>query len=115
MPRRDLSSESKIDFNVVKLRSVLDPHRHYRSSNTGASGPEFSQIGQIIEGPTEYYSSRLTNKERKSTFVEELLANEALTGRFKKKYREIQASKTSGKQAHYKQLKARRHKNTRKF
>ena len=115
MPRRNLSSESKTDFNLVKLRNVLDPHRHYRSSKTGASAPEFSQIGQIIEGPTEYFSSRLTSKERKSTLVEEVLATEAITGRFKKKYKEIQASKTSGKKAYYKKSKARRHKITRKF
>ena len=70
--------------------------------------PEFSQVGTIIEGPTEYYNSRLQNKDRKKTFVEEVLAGEAQTGRFKKKYDEIQSSKTSGKKAYYKALKAKR-------
>ncbi len=87
---------------------MLDPHRHYRSDNTSALAPEFFQIGQIIQGPTEYFSSRLPNKERRRTFVEEVLANEKSTSRFKKKYNEIQASKTSGKKAYYKNLKARR-------
>ena len=115
MPRSNLSSETKIDFNLVKLRNVLDPQRHYRSSDIRVSAPEFSQIGQIIEGPTEYFSSRLTNKERKRTFIEEVLANEAITGRFKKKYKEIQISKTGGKKAYYKKSKARRHKDTGKI
>jgi hypothetical protein len=70
--------------------------------------PEFSQVGTIIEGPTEYHSGRLQNKDRKKTFVEEVIAGEAQTGRFKKKYNEIQSSKTSGKKAYYKALKAKR-------
>lgn len=70
--------------------------------------PEFSQVGTIIEGPTEYHNGRLQNKDRKKTFVEEVLAGEAQTGRFKKKYNEIQSSKTSGKKAYYKSLKAKR-------
>lgn len=65
-------------------------------------------MGTIIEGPTEFFSARLTNKERKRTFVEEILASENASGRFKNKYGEIQASKTSGKKEFYKNLKARR-------
>lgn len=70
--------------------------------------PEFSQVGTIIEGPTEYFSARLSNKERKRTFVEEVLAGESSTQKFKSKYNEIQSKKTSGKKAHYKKLKEQR-------
>ena len=108
MPRTNLSSEVKTDLNLLKLRNVLDPRRHYRSENTRASASEFSQLGQIIQGPTEFFSSRLPNKERKRTLVYEVLANEQFTGRFKKKYNNIQASKTSGKKAYYKNLNSRR-------
>lgn len=108
MPQTKLSSELKSDLKLLKLRNVLDPHRHYRSDGGTAFAPRFSQVGKIIEGPTEYYSSRLPNKERKKTFVEEVLANEKFTGRFKKKYNEIQASKTSGKKAYYKNLMEKR-------
>lgn len=31
------------------------------------------QIGTVKEGPSEYFSSRMTNKERKKTLVDELL------------------------------------------
>lgn len=70
--------------------------------------PEYSQVGTVIEGPTEYHSARLQNKDRKRTFVEEVLAGEKDTGRFKKKYGDIQVNKTSGKKAHYKALQAKR-------
>ena len=86
------------------MRNVLDPKRHYKKDNGKAQAPEFSQIGTIIEGPTEYFSSRIPNRERKKTFVDEVLAAEEETGRFKRKYGDIQALKTSGKKAYYKKL-----------
>lgn len=115
LPRTTLSSELRSDLKFLELRNVLDPHRHYRSDNLRALAPKFSQIGQIIEGPTEYFSSRLPNKERKRTLFEDVLAKEKSTGRFKKKYNEIQASKTSGKKAYYKDLKWKRSGAMRKF
>jgi hypothetical protein len=88
------------------MRSVLDPKRFYKKESSKASVPEFSQVGTIIEGPTEFFTARLTNKERKRTLVEEVLQSEKNSGRFKSKYNEIQESKTSGKKAHYKKMKA---------
>jgi hypothetical protein len=113
LPRTTLTPELKRDLQLLRLRSVLDPHRHYKKDNDRLNQvPEFSQVGTIIEGPTEYFSSRLTNKERKRTFAEEVLAGEKANGRFKSKYREIQKGKVSGKRAHYKAIQARRvHKN----
>lgn len=108
LPRTDLTPELKRDLQLLKMRGTLDPKRFYKKDSSQFSVPEFSQIGTIIEGPTEYYTGRLQNKDRKKTFVEEVLAGEAETGRFKKKYNEIQSSKTSGKKAYYKALKAKR-------
>jgi hypothetical protein len=36
------------------------------------------QVGTVIEGNTDFYSGRLTKKERKQTFADELLANTQL-------------------------------------
>lgn len=90
------------------MRDVLDPKRFYKKEGGKPKIPEYSQVGTIIEGPTEYFSARLTNKERKRTLVEEILVGENTTGRFKSKYNEIQAAKTSGKKAHYKKMSAMR-------
>lgn len=105
-----MTSELKKDLQLLRMRSVLDPHRHYKKDNGKGKAPEFSQIGTVIEGPTEFYSSRIPNKERKRTFVDETLAYEEETGKFKGKYQEIQASKTSGKRAHYKSVQDKRKK-----
>jgi hypothetical protein len=90
------------------MRNVLDPHRHYKKEGGKMQAPEYSQVGTIVEGPTDFFSGRVENKKRKRTFVEEVLAGEQETGRFKKKYGELQEKKTSGKRAFYKALKAKR-------
>ena len=90
------------------MRSVLDPKRHYKKDNGKIVAPEFSHVGTIIEGPTDFYSSRLQKRERKRTLVEEVLQGERSTGRFQDKYNEGQFAKTSGKKAHYKAVKAKR-------
>ncbi|KAK5014775.1 dTDP-fucopyranose mutase [Cryomyces antarcticus] len=114
LPRTDLTPELKRDLQLLKMRSVLDPKRHYKKENGKAKAPEFSQVATIVEGPTEFFSGRLLNRDRKKTFVDEVLAREAQTGRFKNKYNDVQAAKTSGKKDFYKSLKAKRHGGVRK-
>ena len=106
LPKTNLTPELKRDFQLLKMRAVLDPKRFYKKDSSKAAFPEFSQVGTIIEGPTEFFTARLTNKERKRTLVEEVLQGEKNTQRFKTKYNEIQEAKTSGKKAHYKKMRA---------
>lgn len=108
LPKTDLTPELKRDLQLIKMRNVLDPHRHYKKDNGKLKAPEYSAIGTIVEGPTEYFSGRIQKKDRKRTFVEEILAGEKDTGRFTKKYGDIQNAKTSGKKAFYKDLQAKR-------
>ncbi|CAD6439615.1 11068252-94a7-42a9-ad6d-ea5fa3bdeb1b [Sclerotinia trifoliorum] len=108
MPKTVVTPELKRDLQLLRLRSVLDPKRFYKKDTTRAEVPEYSQVGTVIEGPTEYFSSRLTNKERKQTFVEQVLATEQANHKFRNKYNDIQAAKASGKKEHYKKMKALR-------
>lgn len=103
-----VTPELKRDLQLIRMRSILDPKRHYKKENGKVKAPEYSQVGTIIEGPTEFFSARIAKKDRKKTFVEEALATEKENGRFKRKYQEIQTTKTSGKKAHYKALQAKR-------
>jgi hypothetical protein len=108
MPKTNLTPELKRDLQLLKMRNVLDPHRHYKKDGGKMQAPEYSQVGTIVEGPTEFFSGRVENKKRKRTFVEEVLAGEQETQRFKRKYGELQSKKTSGKKAFYKVLKEKR-------
>ncbi|KAI9844090.1 MAG: hypothetical protein M1837_005804 [Sclerophora amabilis] len=110
MPRTKLTPELKRDLQLLQMRSVLDPKRHYKKSGSTRKfkAPEYSQMGTVVEGPTEFYSARIPNKERKQTFVEEVLSKEDTVRKFKNKFHEIRASKASGKKEFYKNLKAKR-------
>lgn len=110
MPKTELTPELHRDLQLLKMRNVLDPKRHYKKDNARNDVPAFSQVGTIIEGPTEFYSSRLKKKDRKQTILEEVIAQEQDGGRFKRKYDDISKTKASGKKAFYKALKAKRSK-----
>ncbi|KAF2253837.1 Fcf2-domain-containing protein [Trematosphaeria pertusa] len=110
LPKLDVTPQLRQDLQLLQMRNVLDPKRHYKKSDSKSAVPVYGQVGTIIEGPTEYYSSRINKKDRKQTFVEEVLAQEEESGKFKRKYDEILKSKTSGRKAHYKALKAKRRK-----
>ncbi|CCU77497.1 rRNA processing protein Fcf2/rRNA-processing protein FCF2 [Blumeria hordei DH14] len=112
LPRTKLTPELKRDLQLIQMRDVLDPKRHYKKDKNRGKIPEYSQVGTVIQGPTEYLSSRLTNRERKRTLLEEVLNSEKQSGRFKKKYTEIQNAKTSGKKSHYRKLKESRTKSS---
>lgn len=106
-----MTTEFKRDLQLLRMRSVLDSKRHYKKENTKAKAPEFSQVGTIVQGPTEFFSGRIAKKDRKRTFVEETLATERQNRRFESKYRDIQGTKTSGKKAYYNSLRAKRNRN----
>lgn len=108
MPKTVLTTELKRDLQLLRMRNVLDPKRHYKKESGKVKPPEYSQVGTIIEGPTEFFSGRVAKKDRKRTFVEETMAADKNNGRFKRKYNEIQDAKTSGKKAFYKSLQAKR-------
>jgi hypothetical protein len=108
IPKTDLTPELKRDLQLIRLRSVLDPKRHYKKDGNRNQFPEFSQVGTIIEGPTEFFSARIPNKDRKTTFVGDILATETSTNQYKFMYNNIQKAKVSGKMAHYKKVKSRR-------
>ncbi|KAI6092504.1 Fcf2-domain-containing protein [Hypoxylon rubiginosum] len=104
LPKTDLTPQLKKDLQLLRMRDVLDPKRFYRKDTSRALVPQFSQVGTIVEGPTDFFNARLTKKERKRTLLEEVLETEDVTRKFKSKYGEIQATKTSGKKGHYKKM-----------
>ncbi len=96
-----MTQELKRDLQLLKMRNVLDSARHYKKGSVKAKAPEYSQTGSIVEGPTEYSSARINNRDRRQTLADEVLAEERSTGRFKAKFSNVQVSKSSGGKAHY--------------
>ncbi|KAL4818171.1 Fcf2 pre-rRNA processing-domain-containing protein [Aspergillus spinulosporus] len=108
LPKTELTPDLKRDLQLLRMRSILDPKRHYKKESGKAQPPKYSQVGTIIEGPTEFFSGRIPKRDRKKTFVDEALALEKETRRFETRYNNVQEKKRSGKTAFYKNLVAKR-------
>ncbi|OJJ43709.1 hypothetical protein ASPZODRAFT_135705 [Penicilliopsis zonata CBS 506.65] len=108
MPKTELTPELRRDLQLIRMRSVLDPKRHYKKDNAKAKAPEFSQVGTVIEGSTEFFGARISKRDRKRTFVEEALAIEKDSKRLASRYTNVQTSKRSGKRSFYHNLRTKR-------
>ena len=63
--------------------------------------------GTVIEGSGESRAARLTNKQRKQSLLEEVLADKKSRQYSKKKYLEIQKDKSNKKRTYRKPLRAK--------
>lgn len=85
-----MTDELKTDLAIIKNRTYLDPKRFYKSSDKFG---KVLQVGTVIEGATEFYSSRLTKKQRRSNLAEEIMADPAAADYTKNKFKKMQQSK----------------------
>ncbi|XP_010251283.1 PREDICTED: rRNA-processing protein fcf2-like [Nelumbo nucifera] len=118
MPAPTITPEIKKDLQILKLRNVMDPKRHYKKGDLKSKAlPKYFQVGTVIESASDFFSGRLTKKERKATLADELLSDHSLREYRKRKVREIEEQnrsvgvekwKIKGKQS-WKRAKQRRH------
>eukprot|EP01018_Ginkgo_biloba_P024862 Gb_26852 [translate_table: standard] len=78
MLAQTVTPELKQDLQLVKLRGVLDPKRHYKANDSKGLPKYFQASWTFIEPASEFYSGRLTKKERKVTIADELLSDPTL-------------------------------------
>mmetsp|Transcript_20020 Transcript_20020/g.19322 ORF Transcript_20020/g.19322 Transcript_20020/m.19322 type:complete len:319 (+) Transcript_20020:69-1025(+) len=100
-----IDEKIKRDIKMIQMRNYLDPKRFYK--NPDKMG-KVLHVGTVIEGPSEYFSSRMSRKERKQTIVEEVLGDEKLKNYSKRKYMEIQSDKNNKKKMFKQKKKGKR-------
>lgn len=92
MKAPELTPELKRDLHILKNRHVLDPKRFYKKEDAPS---KYFAMGTIKEDPTEFFSARLTRKQRKRTLAEEILSTRG--DYFDKKYKEIAKSQRNSR------------------
>ncbi|KAG6030372.1 hypothetical protein E4U41_000116 [Claviceps citrina] len=107
LPKTDMTPEFKREWQLLRMRGLLDPKHQKKALRFNA--PEYSQVGEVIAGPADFYSSRLSRKERRKTILEEVMGT-VDQRKLQGKYAGIQRDKTSGKKAFYKKLVSQRRK-----
>uniref|UniRef100_A0A804LPL8 Uncharacterized protein n=1 Tax=Zea mays TaxID=4577 RepID=A0A804LPL8_MAIZE len=65
-------------YSKAILRHIIDLKRHFKRAGKSKVVPKYFQVGTVVEPASEFYSSRLKNRERKATLVDELLSDQSL-------------------------------------
>lgn len=86
-----MTDDLKTDLAIIRNRTYLDPKRFYKSTDKHHS---IVQVGTVIEGAAEFYSSRLTKKERRSNITEELMADKKTLDYAKNKFKKMAQEKS---------------------
>lgn len=93
MQPTQMTDELKTDLAVIRNRNYLDPKRFYKSADTNRN--KVMQVGTVIEGSAEFYSSRLTKKQRRTNLTEEIMADPEAADYTKRKYKRMQQEKSA--------------------
>ncbi|XP_039129422.1 LOW QUALITY PROTEIN: rRNA-processing protein fcf2-like [Dioscorea cayenensis subsp. rotundata] len=96
MPAPTITPELKKDLEILKLRNVIDPKQHFKKGGQSKGLPKYFQMGTVIEPMSEFFSSRLSKKERKATLADELLSDQTLKQYRKRKINEIKEKRQPG-------------------
>lgn len=97
MPTLHMTPELVRDIRVIENRQHIDPKRFYKSSGSGrAKGelPEHMAFGTVVEGAHEFYSSRLTKRERRKSITDEIMSDDRVMKFTKTRVRAIQKHAT---------------------
>ncbi|KAK9789962.1 hypothetical protein WJX73_005964 [Symbiochloris irregularis] len=92
LPATRIDDKVKRDLRLLRLRSAMDPKRFYKSPDS-TKFPKFFQVGTVVAGPQEFYSGRMTKRNRKASITEELLADKALREQRKRRFGRLQAQR----------------------
>jgi Fcf2 pre-rRNA processing len=100
IPVAQMTPELKRDLILIENRAHLDPKRFYKSTGTGRKRGELPQrvhVGVVVEAPHEYLSGRLTKKQRKKTFADEVFSDSRIVENTKRRFDALQQKRMGNK------------------
>lgn len=72
MQKPEMTAAIKRDLKILEMRRVLEPTRFYKAENFDSM--KYFAIGTIKEDPTEFYSGRISRKQRETSLAAEILS-----------------------------------------
>lgn len=100
IPEAKMTPELRRDLVLLENRAHLDPKRFYKSSGTGRKRgqlPTRVQTGVVVAAAHEYLSGRLTNRERKKSFADEIFSDSRLMDNTRRRFAKVQESRQGDK------------------
>lgn len=105
MQATEVTAEVATTLKLLKMRHVLNP-KHFMKADRSKKLPKYFQIGTVVDGAQDYYSEGRAKK--KTTMVDDLLADASFRQYHKKKYNTIQAGKVVKKGRQFKKGKGKK-------
>lgn len=96
IPEIRMTPELEKDLRIIENRRHLDPKRFYKSTGTGRKKgqmPTRVHVGTVVVGAHEFYSGRLTRKERRKSILDEVMSDERIMKFTKNKFKTLQQAK----------------------
>ncbi|CAI4223701.1 unnamed protein product [Auanema sp. JU1783] len=91
MPATEVTDEVRMDLELLRMRSAIDPLAFYRKEKDEKL-PKYFQFGRIVDAPEDYYSGRLTKAQRKRNMLDELLHNNEFLEKKTEVYNTLQSN-----------------------
>jgi Fcf2 pre-rRNA processing len=97
MRRTPMTDDFKRDVQVLANRGYLDPKRFYKKTTASEEllkpgSTTILQSGTVIEGAGEYFSARLSKKQRRANLTDEIMADDRVRRYTKSQFVKIQAA-----------------------
>eukprot|EP00579_Thalassiosira_antarctica_P015276 CAMPEP_0201928050 /NCGR_PEP_ID=MMETSP0903-20130614/20054_1 /ASSEMBLY_ACC=CAM_ASM_000552 /TAXON_ID=420261 /ORGANISM="Thalassiosira antarctica, Strain CCMP982" /LENGTH=300 /DNA_ID=CAMNT_0048466409 /DNA_START=43 /DNA_END=942 /DNA_ORIENTATION=- len=83
-----MTDQLKTDLSIIRNRNYLDPKKFYKSAESFEG--KVLQVGTVIEGSSEFYSSRIVNRDRRQNLTEEIMADPTVAHYAKRKNHDLQ-------------------------
>lgn len=100
IPEAKMTPELRRDLVLLENRAHLDPKRFYKSTGTGRKRgqlPTRVQTGVVVAAAHEYLSGRLTNRERKKSFADEIFSDSRLMDSTRRRFMKSQELRQESK------------------
>jgi hypothetical protein len=109
LPATPITPELKRDLHILNLRAHIDKSRKYKKGADPAKKmPKYFQVAEVIPSAQDYYRPGLARKDRVKSIAEQLLASSEQRKYRKRKFLELQQSKSSGGKAWFKAQREKR-------
>ena len=92
-----MTAEVRRELKIIRLRQYANPKRFYKALDNKGKAPKFFHLGNVEDSAYQGRSSRVTRRNRKGDFIEELKHDTTFRSYAKRTYNAIQEEHMEGR------------------
>jgi len=92
LPTQVITPELKVNLQALQLRRFMNPSRFYKTSDQKSVPQEFV-LGEMHSAPGEPLSCRIVKRDRKATFLDEVLSDDKVRAYTRRVFLDLQTQR----------------------